>query len=74
MTAMTAVLCFGPIGHYTHHRHNAYESNERKWPQMEVSRGRPLYSHAVMNRHELMSVTAFGRTSLVVAASDGPGG
>jgi len=33
-----------------------------------------LYPHAVMDRQELMSVTALGRTSLVVAASDGPGG
>ena len=33
-----------------------------------------LYPHVVMNRQELMSVTALGRTSLVVAASDGPGG
>ena len=27
-----------------------------------------------MQRHESMNVTAFGRTSLVVAAGDGPGG
>ena len=33
-----------------------------------------LYAFAVMNRHELMSVTALGRTSLVVAASDGRSG
>lgn len=34
----------------------------------------PWYPRPLMRTDETMNVTTFGRTSLVVAAGDGPGG